>query len=981
MCFFISPGQSFASNQTIIITEIGAYEKSSEEWVEIYNAGSAPVDLTGWVFWENSINHRLKLAQGADIIVGPGEYALIVQDDTAFLAAYPSVTTTIIDSSWGSLKESGEEVGLKNAAGEFIEQFTYIAARTFSLERIDYSLADYSSNNWTEHEDSNTVGRVNSRNSTSVSTPVENTTSTPQQETSEPEILQRQASRVYQTGDLRINEFVSDPADDNVEFVELQNMTSGIIDLGGWWIEEGSSAKTFLSGSVISGGYTVVEKPKGNLNNSGDRIFLFDPNEHVIDDVTYGEWDDGNTEDNAPVASDPKSVARNDGGTFEITEFVTKGEENKFVVQKEKKKERKSSSEFFSGKIFINEVLPNPAGSDGEKEYIELFNAGDTAVNLQGWKLGDATNKRFSIKNILLRAGAYKAFERSMTGIALNNAGGETIVLEDSSGNQVDLVRYTGKALEDHVYARTESGAWNWSAVKTKGKENIVEMPNEEPTAAIDVEQEVAVGEGVVFDASDSSDPDGDPLSFLWAFGDGFSGEGSLAEHVYGAPGVYDVLLSVSDGQSTSTKKEVITVKNAEDFVGGNDGEIDGAQFIRVSEFIPNPTGSDATEFIELFHAGSDSVDLSGFKLDDEDGGSRGYTLPDKTVLEPGAYLVFGKQETKIALNNTSDSVRLLYPDGSVVTEIAYDDVVEGASFVQDDNDKWIWTSELTPGEKNIVQAIKQENRKIKKGTARSRRLKPIVHTPLSEIRKYDIGDRVRVSGIVAVLPGVFGVQYFYIVTDGGGIQVYSHKKDFPKLKVGQQVEVSGELSEAYGEMRLKIASKKDIRLVQKETQQIIPAATDIATVGEAHEGQLLKIAGEITELKASNMYVDDGTEEIKVYFKKGAGISKKMYKVGNFVEVAGLVSERRGVYQMLPRSSEDITITGAVDLEEDSLVMSSSTDPSADVAETYLTATAGGLTSILIGLFARARGAAALGFAKRAGSVAVSVVRRRWWG
>lgn len=53
------------------------------------------------------------------------------------------------------------------------------------------------------------------------------------------------------------------------------------------------------------------------------------------------------------------------------------------------------------------------------------------------------------------------------------------------------------------------------------------------------------------FDASGSTDPDNDQLSFRWDFGDGTSAAGIMAQHTYAAPGDYRVVLEVSDGPST----------------------------------------------------------------------------------------------------------------------------------------------------------------------------------------------------------------------------------------------------------------------------------------------------------------------------------------------------------------------------------------------------------------------------------------------
>jgi PKD repeat protein len=66
----------------------------------------------------------------------------------------------------------------------------------------------------------------------------------------------------------------------------------------------------------------------------------------------------------------------------------------------------------------------------------------------------------------------------------------------------------------------------------------------------------------VDFDATDSTDPDGDPLTYSWKFGDGGVGSGVQTSHTYQAIGVYTVELTVSDGVGIDTDTEIIEVKN-----------------------------------------------------------------------------------------------------------------------------------------------------------------------------------------------------------------------------------------------------------------------------------------------------------------------------------------------------------------------------------------------------------------------------------
>lgn len=73
---------------------------------------------------------------------------------------------------------------------------------------------------------------------------------------------------------------------------------------------------------------------------------------------------------------------------------------------------------------------------------------------------------------------------------------------------------------------------------------------NQVPTAGFTVSPANGIDTDTLvgFDASASSDPDGDSLQYAWDFGDGSSASGMTASHTFGAAGTYTVTLEVNDG-------------------------------------------------------------------------------------------------------------------------------------------------------------------------------------------------------------------------------------------------------------------------------------------------------------------------------------------------------------------------------------------------------------------------------------------------
>ncbi len=132
------------------------------------------------------------------------------------------------------------------------------------------------------------------------------------------------------------------------------------------------------------------------------------------------------------------------------------------------------------------------------------------------------------------------------------------------------------------------------------------------------------------------------------------------------------------------------------------------SNLVYINEFLPDPTGDDALgEFVELYSADTAIVDLSGWTLDDmENGGSSPFLIPEDTNILPGGFLLLHRTQTKLSMNNDSDHVRFIRPDGVLQDNVSYMDTREGHSYNRISAGSYEKSSTITPNAVNIITTV-----------------------------------------------------------------------------------------------------------------------------------------------------------------------------------------------------------------------------------------------------------------------------------
>lgn len=318
--------------------------------------------------------------------------------------------------------------------------------------------------------------------------------------------------------------------------------------------------------------------------------------------------------------------------------------------------------------VVINEVAWAGTAAGANDEWIELYNNTDGDLDLTGWRLiSDDGSPEIVLEGTIPAHGFFlleRGDDETISDIsadqvyqgALKNSG-ERLSLLDPEGNLIDTANHDGggwpAGTDAHgtpPYASMERTSpeaadvdENWASndgIRTNGLDaagNPLNGTPKAPNSAFNLPpqaqftfspQRPLVGQEVSFDASASSDPDGEIVRWLWDFGDGAGGEGQTVSHEYEQAGSFTVRLTVTDEQGAQgTAEAELTVRE--------ENEPPQADF----SFSPEePTVDDLVQFTD--RSSDPDGEIVRWKWEFGDGTVSALKNPSHQYAKPGHYFV-----------------------------------------------------------------------------------------------------------------------------------------------------------------------------------------------------------------------------------------------------------------------------------------------------------------------------------------------------
>jgi hypothetical protein len=295
--------------------------------------------------------------------------------------------------------------------------------------------------------------------------------------------------------DIAINEiaWMGTQTSANDEWMEFKNNTSLPINLSGWTLQTADEKIVIkLSGTIPANGFYLLERTDdttlpdikadqiytGSLSNSGQDLWLYDTQNNIIDEADfYQGWAYGDN-------TTKQTMERTGNTTWQTSMDAggTPGKENFLILVGASLNNaaiQKPAEPSYPNGIFLNEILPNPEGSDEVEEFIELYNSNAFSVDLSGWEIKDTKGTQTSYiipKNTTISSDGFLAFKRPETKIILNNDE-DGLNLYSPDGKTADSLEYIkaplGLSYNLPAGRQVKLGSgWEWSSISTPGKLN-----------------------------------------------------------------------------------------------------------------------------------------------------------------------------------------------------------------------------------------------------------------------------------------------------------------------------------------------------------------------------------------------------------------------------------------------------------------------------------------------------------------------------
>jgi uncharacterized repeat protein (TIGR01451 family) len=584
---------------SVIISEVawaGTAASGSDEWVELYNPGTSPIDVTGWKLQDSSTTIVLS---GISIIPAGGFFLLEDREEAV------DVTANQINSSL-SLSNGGETLKLLDGSGTLIDSansnggaWPAGSSSTYgTMERI-FSVPD-SDTAWTTNTgivkngldaDGNPIWGTPKFSSPPTPTPI--ITPTPSSSMS-----------------VTISEvaWAGTSASSSDEWVELYNPGSSAVNISGWTLTDGTTP-IVLSGSIPAGSFFLLEDRQEavsdvtadqidsslSLSNSGETLKLLDGSATLIDSAnlnggawpagsssTYGTMEriftvpdsdtawttntgvikNGKDADGYPILGTPKSFSPSTPtptATATITSTPTL-----------------TATPSSSMTVMISEVAWAGTAASSSDEWVELYNPGSSAVTITGWTLTDGSSP--IVLSGSVPAGGFFLLEdrqEAVSDVAADQISGALSL--SNSGETLELLDGSGAVIDS---ANSNGGAWPAGSSSTYGTMERI------------------------FTVADSD------IAWITNTGVIKNGKDANGSNIWGTP------KSFSSPTPTPTRTASPTITRTPTITPTITSTPPTTRILQINEVAWMGTlASSSDEWIEIYNSSTKAVNLSGWKL------------------------------------------------------------------------------------------------------------------------------------------------------------------------------------------------------------------------------------------------------------------------------------------------------------------------------------------------------------------------------